>query len=71
MRESISDDKNACRKVKRILSSQTDLDAEIHYVPIPTMISDEVMEHTIEDIDLTSTHYSKRNVDRRTKRVKT
>ena len=74
MRESVSDDKNACRKVKRILSSQTDLDSEMHYVhtqevsSTPALDSDEIT--TTDDIDPTSGHYSKRNVDRRAKRVK-
>lgn len=31
MKESVSDNKNACRKVKRILQRQTDLDAEMSY----------------------------------------
>jgi hypothetical protein len=65
MRETVSDEKNACRKVKRVLAKRTDLDAEMYYScesVVPTSDKSQEMHYG-------SGHYSKHNVDRREKRA--
>ena len=72
MRDSVSDDKNACRKVKRILSTQTGLDTEMYYAntQVPSTAAIESDEELLEDADPINSHYSQHNVDCRAKRVK-
>ena len=72
MRDSVSDDKIACRKVIWILSTQTGLDTEMHYAhtQVPSTAAIESDEELLEDADPINSHYSKHNVDCRAKRVK-
>lgn len=60
----ITDDKNACRKVQRMLEKENDLDSEVKYGTEQFVDAQpEVMEARVGD-----GHYSKHNVDRRAKR---
>jgi len=62
----ITDDKNACRKVQRMLERENDLDSEVKYGTEQFVDAQpEVMEARVGE-----GHYSKRNVDRRAKRQK-
>ena len=61
--DTIADDKNAYRKVQRMLEYQTHLDSIVTFATEPLV--DEELEAEIE-----GGYYSKRNVDRRAKRQK-
>ena len=63
MHQTIDDDKNADRKIQRMLEYQTNLDAKVKYATEPLV--DEELEAEVE-----GGHYSKRNVDRRATRQK-
>ena len=63
MHQTIADDKNAYRKVQRMLEYQTHLDSIVKYATEPLV--DEELEAEIE-----GGQYSKCNVDRRAKRQK-
>ena len=62
MHQTIADDKNAYRKIQRMLEYQTNLDAKVKYATEPLV--DEELEAEVGG------HYSKRNVDCRATRQK-